>query len=109
MKIYIAGPITGDPDYKKKFDAVARIFSQSWPNGQVLNPATLPEGMKSADYMAICLPMLLRSQVAIFLPGWENSKGAVIEKNLAEYAGISVVTMSLTDFAELMELPREET
>ena len=55
MKIYIAGPITGDPDYKKKFDA------------------------------------------------------AVIEKNLAEYAGISVVTLSLADFAELMELPREET
>lgn len=47
MKIYIAGKITGDPDYRAKFaDAQRQIEAQGHI---VLNPATLPEGMEPMD------------------------------------------------------------
>lgn len=29
MKIYIAGKITGDPDYKQKFDKVKKVLQNS--------------------------------------------------------------------------------
>lgn len=103
MKIYIAGPISGDPDYRNKFTAVADVFSKKWPHGSVMNPALLPEGMKPIDYMSVCLPMLMRARCAIFLPGWEHSGGAKIEKALAEYCGIPVVLLSPDDMAELLE------
>ena len=102
MNFYIAGPITGDPDYKRKFDAAASSFSQDWPNGRVMNPATLPEGMNKADYMSICLPMLLRARVVIMLPGWEQSGGAKIEKALADYVGIQVVELDQSCIDELL-------
>lgn len=40
----------------------------------VLNPAHLPEGMKSADYMRICLAMIDSADLVAFLPGWESSR-----------------------------------
>lgn len=56
MKIYIAGKITGDPDYRAKFaDAQRQIEAQGHI---VLNPATLPEGMEPKDYMRICFAMI---------------------------------------------------
>ena len=76
MNIYLAGRITGDPDYREKFKrAAARLWNA--PDICVLNPAKLPGGMSRADYMAICLPMLLRADRAVFLevsrPGERHS------------------------------------
>ena len=85
-KIYIAGKISGDEHYRAKFrllsDKLAAI------GGTVLNPAELPGGMDKADYMAICLQMLLRADGAVFLPDWESSPGAKIEHALARYIGV---------------------
>ena len=78
MKVYIAGPMTGYPDYNRRsFNAAARILSQ---NGEiVLNPAILPEGMKHHEYMTICLAMVEVCDMVALLPGWEKSKGACME------------------------------
>ncbi len=103
MKYYIAGPITGDPDYKRKFAAAAEIFREGWPDDVAINPAVLPEGMSPADYMKICLPMLLASDGVFLLPGWETSAGAKIEKALAEYAGIPVFEFPALWLAERLE------
>lgn len=84
--VYIAGPITGVPDYKEKFAAAEKRWSETGLFA-VLNPATLPAGMKPAQYMSICLPMLLSADLVLFLSGWENSGGAKIERALAEYTG----------------------
>ena len=91
MKIYIAGKISGDPGYKEKSAAAAAVLRCRWPEAVILNPASLPEKMTPGDYMAICLPMLLRAGVVAFLPDWQRSNGASIERALAAYVGKTVI------------------
>lgn len=85
MKIYIAGKITGDPDYRAKFaDAQRQIEAQGHI---VLNPATLPEGMEPKDYMRICFAMIDAADEVWFLPDALFSKGAHIEHTYSKYCG----------------------
>lgn len=85
LKVYIAGKITGDPEYKRKF--LAAHMEQRNEGHIVLNPAHLPEGMKSADYMRICLAMIDSAGMVAFLPDWEDSPGARLEHDYCEYVG----------------------
>lgn len=85
MKIYIAGKITGDPQYREKFSwAQKRLEDQGHT---VLNPATLQDGLKPADYMKMCLVMIDRADQVCFLPDYTESRGAVIEQAYCEYTG----------------------
>ena len=102
MTIYIAGKISGDLDYKDKFDALEKGLSDRWGSSAIINPAKLPEGMTSRDYMAICIPMLIRADMIILIPGWEDSKGATIEKMLAEYIGIRVVPLTFEEYRDII-------
>ena len=87
-KIYLAGKITGDPEYREKFlKAAAKLEAEGH---RVLNPAALPEGLCAWDYMSICLPMLLQADEIALLPDWTQSKGADIELQVANYCGIAV-------------------
>lgn len=85
MKFYIAGKISGDPDYVGKFFEAAEALRAK--GHIVLNPATLPEGMEKAEYARICLPMLDTADVVCFLPGWEDSDGARLEREYCRYCG----------------------
>lgn len=87
-KVYIAGKITGEPRCKEYFAKGCEIARER--NAIPINPAELPEGMKSVDYMAICLPMLLTADEVWLLPNWYESKGACIEERLAHYTGKEV-------------------
>lgn len=82
-KIYIAGKITGDPDYKAKFDSAAKKYSDK--GYVVLSPAAMPEGMSRADYMRICLAMIDTADVVAFLAGFRESSGAMIEYDYCNY------------------------
>lgn len=83
MKIYIAGKITGDPDYRAKFaDAQCQIEAQGHI---VLNPATLPEGMDPKDYMRICFAMIDVVDEVWMMPGWVASEGAALELRYCRY------------------------
>ena len=83
-KIYIAGKITGDPNYKAKFEAAAEEY-QKKKGCIVLNPTWLPGGMLSADYMRICFAMIDTADVVAFLPGYETSPGAQLELQYCLY------------------------
>ena len=83
MKVYIAGKISGDPNYREKFAAEQECLEDQ--GHIVLNPAELPEGMSSADYMRICFAMIDCADVVMFLPDWENSEGAKLERAYCEY------------------------
>lgn len=49
MIIYLAGKITGNPEYRKQFAAAKTELERD--GHIVLNPAELPEGMSPAAYM----------------------------------------------------------
>lgn len=82
-KLYIAGKITGDPDYKAKFAMAEKFYKER--GYAVLTPAVLPEGMRPADYMRICFAMIDTADAVAFLPGWELSAGATVEHSYCCY------------------------
>lgn len=90
MKFYIAGPMTGLPDFNRPafHNAATRIFEQ----GHVaLNPATLPDGLSQFEYMDICFAMVRAADAIFMLRGWEKSDGAVAEHALAKKLGLSII------------------
>lgn len=87
MKIYIAGKITGDPNYKMKFRMAAKHIQELYPLAVILNPAELPEGMTPADYMRICFAMIDVADAVVFLPNAKDSAGARLERAYCEYIG----------------------
>ena len=90
MKVYLAGKITGDPNYREKFAAAVKKLEER-AGVTVISPAVTPEGLKKADYMRICFAMLESADAAVFLPGWEDSPGAQLEKHWCEYVGKKMV------------------
>ncbi len=83
MKVYIAGRISGDPGYRGKFEVEQR--KQEAAGNVVLNPAILPKGLTVGDYMKICFTMIDVADVVLFLPDWQISGGAQLEKAYCDY------------------------
>ncbi len=84
-KVYISGKITGDANYFIKFARIETILGRQ--GYIVLNPESLPEGMKPSDYMRICFAMIDSADIVAFLPDYKESKGALLEKAWCEYTG----------------------
>ena len=92
MKVYLAGKISGDEDYREKFSSYEYTAKQMYD--VVMNPAELAEGMSSEDYMAICLQMILRADAVLFMPDWSESAGARLEHQFCKYIGKPVMYLS---------------
>lgn len=87
MKIYIAGKITGDENYREKFRNAAKQLRDQYDDTVVLTPAELPEGMTRADYMRICFAMIDTADCVVLLPDWADSPGARVEYEYCHYIG----------------------
>ncbi len=84
MRIYISGPITNDPDYKRKFARVQAHLEQE--GHKVINPSELNQVMPDAErseYMSIRLDLLVLAEGVIMLNGWQKSCEACIENGYA--------------------------
>lgn len=92
LKVFLSGPISSRMEtYKAEFDDAARIVIEA---GHLpLNPATLPIGMESRDYMRICLAMLDSADLLLQLPGWGKSAGAIAERTVAVKTGVESLTL----------------
>ena len=87
--VYISGPITGVENYWEAFEAA--MDNLSGLGYVVLNPAALPQGLTDEQYMQIDMAMINVADAVYFLPGWENSKGATLERAYCEYIGKAVM------------------
>lgn len=95
MKIYLAGKISGNPNYKRDFAEAKKVVAKMEQDCSILSPAVLPEGMSRADYMRICFSMVDSSDCVILLPNASESEGAMLEKKYAEYIGKTVLKLDV--------------
>lgn len=100
-KIYIAGKITGDPNYKDKF---ANMESEllKMPGTVIINPAKLPQGLTPADYARICFAMIDSSDIVVFAPDYKESSGALLEMQYCRY-----IKKMWTTFEEYIIMQRQ--
>lgn len=93
MKIYISGQISGLSldEVKAKFqDAEKRIVEHGY---EAVNPLKngIPDNEAWEVHMAADIVLLLDCDAIYMLPGWESSKGATLEKNIAERTGKKII------------------
>ena len=76
MRIYIAGKITGDKHYKRKFRKYEKKLIRL--GHSVMSPAWLKASPEFSwdDYMFVCRAMQETCEATLFLPDWMSSKGA---------------------------------
>ena len=81
MKLYIAGKITDNPNYKEQFAKSEKALKEQ---GHVtMNPAILPDGFEHGEYMRICFSMIDVCEGIYLLENWRDSKGATMEHHYA--------------------------
>jgi hypothetical protein len=91
VKIYIAGPMTGLPQHNyPAFHAATDVLSNA--GYEPISPARpgLTEDAARADYMRRGLTDVLEADGVALLPGWERSRGACLEVQVAEALDLPV-------------------
>lgn len=92
-RIYLAGPMTGLPDYNyPAFHAVAARLRAL--GHHVENPAENPGQETWQAYMRQALRQMLTCDLVALLPGWADSRGATLERYIAQQVGIEVIAAS---------------
>lgn len=99
MKIYIAGPMTGIPEFNySAFNAAAEALRAI--GHDVLNPTDVEKRNDTGKpqawdwYMRHALRMVLDSDAIALLPGWENSRGATLEFHVANSLGLPIQSVA---------------
>jgi hypothetical protein len=83
--IYIAGPVTGVEKYWEPFEKAQDEIEAA--GFIALSPTWQPKGMSNEQYMRICFAMIDSADGVLFLPGWNKSLGALLERNYCDYIG----------------------
>jgi hypothetical protein len=115
MIIYISGPMTGMRDnnrrgFEKAHGKIIDAFqnTEAWDDLKIINPLAIAgevnarfDGINASrhqkikpqwsDYMKLCIPVLCTATHILFIKGWEKSKGAALERHIAESLGIPCV------------------
>ncbi len=105
MRLYIAGPMTGLPDfnYPSFFKAAERLRETGH---DPINPAR-SEGREGCatwlHYLRASLRDIANCDGVATLPGWQASRGAVVEVELARSLGLPVASVQEWTITETEE------
>jgi len=102
MKIYLAGPMTGLPDFN--FPAFHALAYRLRERGlTVVNPAEVnpDQAMSWAECMRRDIAELVTCDAIALLPGWQKSKGALLEHHIAERLELKLYTVTDKGLAKL--------
>ena len=97
MKVYLSGPITGVKDHAARFAMAEKYFADR--GHKVENPEKLgglleelhgaqPGALPWADYMREDIKALVDCDAIAMLPGWNESRGARLERQVADALGL---------------------
>lgn len=93
--LYVAGPMTGLPNFNREaFNSAAGKLRRA--GFEVLNPAELEapcEAPEWGDWMRAALGQLLKADGVALLPGWRDSRGATVERQLARDLEVPALTV----------------
>ena len=85
MIVYLSGKISGDENYREKFNKVEeKLLDLGYT---VLNPVWIKANLSYEQYMRIDLAMLNEADAICMLNDYFESKGAMCELQLAETLG----------------------
>jgi hypothetical protein len=91
LKIYIAGKISGDKEYRAKFAIAETQLEQR--GYEIFNPAEqikLEKGATWEAYMKVALLNMICCDGVALLSDWEDSRGATLESYIASELSIPV-------------------
>lgn len=96
LRIYIAGPMGGLPEYNyPAFHAAAQKVRAA--GFEVINPAEAdlffgpPGNVPRESYLRLAMTNVGMCDAIYLLPGWQESGGALLELHLAQELGLNVV------------------
>lgn len=92
MKVYIAGKITGNPNYKKEFEEAEEWLTKQ--GHEVFNPAK-NQGYSYRQYINAGLYQLMNCDAIYLLPNFAFSKGALLEYHYANTVGLERIERSV--------------
>lgn len=94
--VYVAGPVTGIADDNRQAFEHAR---EQLLTIDELEVVTIPHDFVPSNYnhedaMRVCLDYLVHeANIVALLPGWEDSRGASLERDVAKQLGIPTMTV----------------
>lgn len=104
-KVYISGQISGLPieEVKEKFSSVeAQLIAQGY---EVVNPLKngLPWNAPWELHIAMDIVLLMGCDTIYLLTGWDNSRGATLEKNVAELTKKKIIYEAAPAYSEIKQ------
>jgi tRNA U54 and U55 pseudouridine synthase Pus10 len=105
MTVYISGPMTGMRNFNHKaFEKAREKLEKAFSPGesiQIISPVKIAEIVNAnfadmnrilcrakkpqwEDYMKACIKRLPEANFVLLLKGWQNSRGAMLEVNIAD-------------------------
>lgn len=94
-RVYLSGPITNTKNYKGLFMFAEELVSYDEAE-QIYNPAAqIPSSSSWEQAMHRCLSEITNYDTVVMLPGWNASRGARLERDVALACGMHIV-----DFGE---------